>query len=315
MIAVTPSAGGNLRTYPDGTPTPGTTTLTYQTGQTIDDQTVIQVAANGKIDITNTAGTTNIVINITGYYPTGPTLTSTTWSYPDLHSNYTITTTDDGTVTGGPNTYDPWGQPTPGQQPLHNTNGATRAAFGTAGKLTDPTSNITILGARAYNPTEARFLTVDPIQGGCANPYVYGFGDPVNHQDLSGKSLYCADKEGSAFSHIHLTPGKAALIVGGAIIAAGFAAATLGIGAAFEEAAASLLEEEQGFEAAWTKFKVISHRSFIYGPTVTATAGGVIMSAYGVSITITYAPSASVVDCSHDKGGIDPYQPPTGVKV
>jgi hypothetical protein len=48
------------------------------------------------------------------------------------------------------------------------------------------------MGARAYNPAEARFLSVDPVIGGCANPYTYGYGDPLNDPDLTGQgSFYC----------------------------------------------------------------------------------------------------------------------------
>ncbi len=43
------------------------------------------------------------------------------------------------------------------------------------------------MGARPYTASTARFLTVDPIHGGCANHYVYGFGDPINAQVLTGK--------------------------------------------------------------------------------------------------------------------------------
>lgn len=63
--------------------------------------------------------------------------------------------------------------------------------FGTSGKLTDSTTGITVLGARAYNADEGRFLSVDPVQGGCANEYVYVFGDPLNHADPTGQALFC----------------------------------------------------------------------------------------------------------------------------
>src|SRR5262249_62299355 len=58
-----------------------------------------------------------------------------------------------------------------------------------AGKLTNTATGTILLGARTFNPVEARFLSVDPVHGGCANPYTYAFGDPLNQQDLSGQSF------------------------------------------------------------------------------------------------------------------------------
>ncbi|QQS69728.1 hypothetical protein IPP75_01125 [Candidatus Saccharibacteria bacterium] len=41
------------------------------------------------------------------------------------------------------------------------------------------------MGARVYLPGLGRFLSVDPVQGGTANNYVY-VNDPVNDYDLGG---------------------------------------------------------------------------------------------------------------------------------
>lgn len=43
------------------------------------------------------------------------------------------------------------------------------------------------MGARPYSPTDGRFTQPDPIEGGCANDYMYAFGDPINHPDLTGQ--------------------------------------------------------------------------------------------------------------------------------
>ena len=46
------------------------------------------------------------------------------------------------------------------------------------------------MGARPYHIALGRFLTVDPIEGGCANDYAYVHGDPINQMDLSGKNMF-----------------------------------------------------------------------------------------------------------------------------
>jgi RHS repeat-associated protein len=115
-----------------------------------------------------------------------------TWSYPDLHGNNIVLTDNSGVRQGSPVLYDPWGGPAAGSSPLNNASGGnTLGAFGSSGKLTDSASSITILDARPYLAAEGRFLSVDPIEGGCANNYVYVFGDPLNTSDLSGR-LSCS---------------------------------------------------------------------------------------------------------------------------
>ncbi len=162
--------------------------------------------------------------------------TGSIWSYPDLHGNYTVTTNNTGVRQGSPATYDPWGQLTAGQTPLDNAAGANKlGAFGTAGKVTDTNTNIIIMGARPYQASEGRFLSVDPVQGGCANPYTYVFGDPLNHQDLSGRSA-CGDNATLGFIGGLASFGLslAALAASGPEVATalGIAAAVVGVAAA-----------------------------------------------------------------------------------
>lgn len=47
------------------------------------------------------------------------------------------------------------------------------------------------MGARLYSPSLGRFLSVDPIKGGCANDYMYVRGDPSFETDTSGQGA-CA---------------------------------------------------------------------------------------------------------------------------
>jgi hypothetical protein len=51
----------------------------------------------------------------------------------------------------------------------------------------------------------SRFLEVDPIEGGCANDYVYVAGDPVNASDLSGLAACKNFRANSKAGHATLT--------------------------------------------------------------------------------------------------------------
>jgi RHS repeat-associated protein len=56
-------------------------------------------------------------------------------------------------------------------------------------RAVDPATGLLLMGARVYAPTVGRFLQVDPVPGGSANAYEYGWQDPCTRQDLSG---YCS---------------------------------------------------------------------------------------------------------------------------
>lgn len=50
----------------------------------------------------------------------------------------------------------------------------------------DALAQLTLMGARLYNPTTGRFLSTNPVPGGSCNDYDYVCADPVNSTDLDG---------------------------------------------------------------------------------------------------------------------------------
>ena len=94
-----------------------------------------------------------------------------------------------GAKLGGTRWFSPWGEAS--ANVLDNLDGdADLGYLGQHAKLTEHGTGIEPLinmGARPYHIGLGRFLTVDPVEGGCANDYTYVFGDPVNQSDLSGR--------------------------------------------------------------------------------------------------------------------------------
>jgi RHS repeat-associated protein len=113
------------------------------------------------------------------------------WNYPNLHGDTIRNTSDTGGVFATPAMYDP-----DGNVSWYIDNAAGLADFnwaGMEGVLTEHQTSMTPtvqMGARPYMPSIGRFLSVDSIEGGCANNYVYVYGDPVNFSDYNGRNWF-----------------------------------------------------------------------------------------------------------------------------
>jgi hypothetical protein len=68
VTAVGPTAAGYLTVWPDAVTRPGTSDLNFAAGQTVPNLVVVQVGATGKIDVYNAYGTTNVLIDVMGWY-------------------------------------------------------------------------------------------------------------------------------------------------------------------------------------------------------------------------------------------------------
>lgn len=68
VTATNPTAASYLAAWPAGAPAPATSDLNYVAGLTVANMVVVKLGVNGAIDLLNRAGTTDLVVDVVGWY-------------------------------------------------------------------------------------------------------------------------------------------------------------------------------------------------------------------------------------------------------
>lgn len=78
VTAIKPTAAGWLTAWPTGTSKPATSSVNFPAGAVVANAIVSGVGSDGTISIYNQAGSTNVVVDVTGWFPSGSGVTGIT---------------------------------------------------------------------------------------------------------------------------------------------------------------------------------------------------------------------------------------------
>lgn len=191
---------------------PGTTSVAY-TRDAAD--VIVQRSLNGAVTgryASSASGApmavlngSNVAVSATLGLPGGTSLSfdprvagaNGTWQHPSLTGHRVATTTTSGAKLGGTTVYDPDGNLQAGTLPDDKPGSFDAAWHGGGGVNLEHQSGLhpmIQMGARQYSPSLARFLEVDPVEGGVNNDYGY-VSDTVNGADLTGLSSTTCDDD------------------------------------------------------------------------------------------------------------------------
>ena len=139
---------------------------------------IFETDAAGTVTASYQGGPVGDLSRFAGVPATGSTVS---YLYYDGHGDLAGEADSTGTRTAA-YSYDPFGA----TQETASANSTTHRYTGRWDKQLDTANGLILMGARPYDPSLGRFLSVDPVQGGSLNDYDYAGQDPVSRYDLDG---------------------------------------------------------------------------------------------------------------------------------
>ena len=73
-----PSATSFLSVWPTGQPRPNASNLNFTPGQTVPNMVIVPIGADGRISLFNETGSTDLLVDVLGWFPVGPSFTGLT---------------------------------------------------------------------------------------------------------------------------------------------------------------------------------------------------------------------------------------------
>jgi Tol biopolymer transport system component len=102
VTATEPTMGSFLTVFPAGALRPTASNLNMAIGTTVSNMVIVPVGVNGRVSIYNLAGTTQIVVDVLGWFPTADVIaTTTTTSPPPTPFTRLVNAGTNGIATGG----------------------------------------------------------------------------------------------------------------------------------------------------------------------------------------------------------------------
>ena len=108
------------------------------------------------------------------------------WLHADQAGSIRVVTDQVGSI-AGISDWDAYGSPT-------SQDGEAHSRLGFQGHYTDPGTGFQYLQARTYDPSTARFLSIDPLVARTRQPYAFAAGDPLTFGDPVGR-IRCRCRE------------------------------------------------------------------------------------------------------------------------